>query len=169
MRFRGAGLLSRLPAGEDCLEDWALPVRACRVTRVALTGGSWSLVAAAVVGIELLLEAFREWGRLWGDWGREEAASRVRFQEDSWSPLVGLVGAGIVVLDAVDVPDVRRAADAATPVDDASEPCPPPSRALVMALSFIGLSTSSSELSAVVDGWPRSASLADVRLPMEAC
>lgn len=165
MRFRGAGLLSRLPTGEGCRDDWLLAQREWRVTRVLLEEDSTSLGASATgVGRELepLLAAFREWGLLVGDCGREEAAlgSLVRFQEDSWSPLVWRTGAGI---------EVWRDVLAAWLGDSESEIRPPPRRAFVIALSFIGLSTSSSELSAIVgwdEGWPRCASRADVRLPI---
>jgi hypothetical protein len=47
--------------------------------------------------------------------------------------------------------DVRR--EAATSVEHASEMCVPPSKAFVMALSFIGLRRSSSELSVTVGYW----------------
>jgi len=166
MRFRGAGLLSRLPTGEGCFDDWLLPQREWRVTRVLLSEESTSFgTGAAEVGRELepLLAAVRERGLPVGDCGREEAAlvgSLVRFQEDSWSPVVGRTGAGI---------EVRREVLAALLGDSESETRPPPRSALVIALSFIGLSTSSSELSAIVgcdEGWPRCAIRAEVRLPM---
>jgi hypothetical protein len=67
--------------------------------------------------------------------------------------------------------DERRAVGAGALVDDASETWPPPSNALVMALSFIGLSTSSSELSSrfrYCEGWLRWANLVDVLLPTGA-
>jgi hypothetical protein len=72
--------------------------------------------------MELLLEPVREWGRLGGEGGREVGTlsdSRVRFHEDSWSPLVGRRGAGIELLKGCD--DLCSMEDAGTSADEPSD------------------------------------------------
>jgi hypothetical protein len=72
--------------------------------------------------MELLLAPVREWGRLGGEAGREVGAlseSRVRFHEDSWSPLVGRSGAGIELLRGCD--DRCATEDAGTSADEPSD------------------------------------------------
>ncbi len=104
--------------------------------------------------MELLRLPSREAGLLGGVGGREEGAaacSRALFQEDSWSPLVGRDGPGMELWEGIDVRrETAEAAAAGTSVEHASEMCVPPSKAFVMALSFIGLRRSSSELSVTV-------------------